>query len=376
MKNLFSILSFFLLWIPASKAQIPFEIELQSKSLKNSKFIFCVLANNKIEVLKKYDISYKNGYVKMRGSLDQQARFVSLSTQHNGQTAFKIFSIDGGKNSVTVELKMKNNAPQLVVLTNAQSNQISELIDTAFYENLAMYRQSSGLKMAHTLDTAFNNKFKDAVLRIIASNPQNYGSLLALSGISKIENSPQWAERILTAMDTLSPNIKSTSLFKQIATSRKGLIAGVRNSSAGQTAKIFEIKDEKSQVFSNKNLLGQNYLLAFSATWCIPCQHQLPLLKKIYAAYKQAGLKVVYFNDDDNIEKWQHHIKDNELDWINVSDRKKPGQSIVQKSFGINAVPTILIVNSEGKIVYNSDQTDPGLNTLESNIKSLYSNLK
>ena len=372
MKRFFLALSIFLFLVQTVNGKIPFEIEFQTNSLNGSNLTFCILANNKIDVIKKENLFFRNGSLKLKGDIDQKARFASLSTVHNGKMAFKIFSIDSGLNSIKVDLKIKNNFPQLEILASGESNFISELVDTAFHRNLAIYRHASGLPKANTLDAVYNSKFKEEVLKIIESNPQNFGSLLALSGLSKMENSPQWAERIIVTMASLSPVLKSSSLFQEIKKGREALISGVRNSSAGQRAKIFETRDEKGVSFSNRTLADQNYLLAFSATWCIPCQHQLPLLKKVYERYKDSGLRVVYFNDDDDIDKWVSHIKNNNLEWINVSDRKKPGQSIVQKSFGINAVPTVLIVNSSGKIIYNSDQTDPGLTKLQSTVQSLY----
>lgn len=105
---------------------------------------------------------------------------------------------------------------------------------------------------------------------------------------------------------------------------------------------------------------------------------KLPKLKELYRTYKKKGLKVIYFNNDDNVTRWKEHVLVNKLDWINVSERLKPSASKIQKSFGVYAIPTCLIVNKEGVIVYNSDETDPGLDHIESYIKraiSIYPNI-
>jgi len=77
----------------------------------------------------------------------------------------------------------------------------------------------------------------------------------------------------------------------------------------------------------------------------------------------------VYFNIDDDVVKWKAHVKKNQLSWINVSEKQKFSNSKIPKSFGVYAVPTCILVDTSGKITYNSDQEDVGLNQLEAAIK-------
>lgn len=112
-------------------------------------------------------------------------------------------------------------------------------------------------------------------------------------------------------------------------------------------------------------------MIVFSATWCGPCQVQLPRLKKLYELYHPKGLQVIYFNDDDDVKRWKKHISENKLTWINVSERVKPSVSKIQKSFGIHSVPSCLIINRDGIIVYNSDENDIGLDNIEKHIKQV-----
>ncbi|WP_084240085.1 TlpA family protein disulfide reductase [Pedobacter africanus] len=77
------------------------------------------------------------------------------------------------------------------------------------------------------------------------------------------------------------------------------------------------------KTFTNSSLAGQNYLIVFCATWCDPCQQELPRLKEIYDQYKVKGLKVVYFNLDNRVELWKAYVLKNKLDWINVSKKLK-----------------------------------------------------
>lgn len=48
-----------------------------------------------------------------------------------------------------------------------------------------------------------------------------------------------------------------------------------------------------------------------------------PLIKTLYDKYKERGLKVVYFNNDDDEVRWKSHVEKNQLTWINVSEKQK-----------------------------------------------------
>lgn len=92
---------------------------------------------------------------------------------------------------------------------------------------------------------------------------------------------------------------------------------------------------------------------------------------KLYAKYKQQGLKVVYFNNDDDVTRWKNHVSSNQLTWINVSEKLKPNVSKIQKSFGVYAVPSCILVDKQGIIAYNSDESDTGIERIESYIRKV-----
>lgn len=144
--------------------------------------------------------------------------------------------------------------------------------------------------------------------------------------------------------------------------------------SAGNEVKTFTISDLNNNQFTNSSLKGEPYIIVFSATWCGPCQLQLPKLKSLYDAYKGKGLKVIYFNDDNDVTRWKEHVSKNELTWINVSEKLKPSISKIPKSFGVYSIPTCLVINKQGTIIYNSDQNDPGIKEIESYIKEVIYN--
>ena len=59
------------------------------------------------------------------------------------------------------------------------------------------------------------------------------------------------------------------------------------------------------QSIATHDLLGRTVILTFWATWCEPCQRELPLLSRYAAAHRDQRLVVLGFclDDNDNLDK-------------------------------------------------------------------------
>lgn len=123
---------------------------------------------------------------------------------------------------------------------------------------------------------------------------------------------------------------------------------------AGNTIKSFSAFTPSGETFSNELLKDTVYLLAFGATWCAPCKENIPMLKKLYNKFRDKNLKVLYVNLDGNEPLWKKQIAEYGVDWINVSDNKKMGESELKSAFNISAIPLYFIIDREQRIVYNS----------------------
>ncbi|MFC3365889.1 TlpA family protein disulfide reductase [Pedobacter fastidiosus] len=204
---------------------------------------------------------------------------------------------------------------------------------------------------------------------VLQNYPNEYFSVLALYQLTHYDRTEDYAKVTLNTLSLLNEDLQNSPLGQEIFREQSKLISNLESVKVGKAVPYFSVKDDNGKLFQNESLKGKPYLIVFSATWCAPCQKQLPLLKQVYEKYKPEGLKVVYFNNDSDVKRWKEHILKNKLTWINVSERLKPTESKIQKSFGVYAVPTCLLIDKEGKIVYNSDQDDTGLTKLDDNVK-------
>lgn len=145
-------------------------------------------------------------------------------------------------------------------------------------------------------------------------------------------------------------------------------------SSSGKQIPYFEVRDVNNNLFQSSLLQNHVSLIIFSAVWCGPCQKIIPALKEIYNKYKKNGLKIVYFNLDNNTKAWKRHIRKHEMTWINVSELYPAigfGNKGIAKKFYINSIPTIFLINKEGIIVRRFDNCINEMEILEKEVKEI-----
>ena len=130
---------------------------------------------------------------------------------------------------------------------------------------------------------------------------------------------------------------------------------------------------DSTELHHGKNLVGVDTLnqypvtaLYFSAHWCPPCKVFTPKLIKFYnrvnAANKQ--LEIVFISADQAEDEFHMYYFGEDPDeeeedleampWTAVKfDEEKLSE--ISSEFDIGAIPTLLIVNSEGKVANPSD---------------------
>ena len=367
MKSFYLMLFFSLLYIPCN-AQYQYTVKAKTSTLIGSKVYFYLMDNKNRTVLKKDSAIFKGQPLEFRGEARQVSNFASIRIKEKKKDLSKTFVLDSGENMMNIEIHPDNDKKLDLGLTS-KSNEIEANIMELFRRKFDEAIKITGKRADVT--PVMELKIYMEINRLLESYPNEYFSLLALYYNSFYDRSIDYSNHILSVLQTFNVDLQQSALGKQIYNEQTTLVNNLTAAKAGHSVYKFSVKDADGKVFQNSSLLGQNYLIVFSATWCGPCQLQLPKLKYLYNTYKAKGLKVVYFNVDDDVLRWKKHISSNKLTWINVSERLKPGKSKITKAFGVGAYPTSLLIDKTGKIIYNSDETDPGMGELEAKIKEL-----
>lgn len=104
--------------------------------------------------------------------------------------------------------------------------------------------------------------------------------------------------------------------------------------------------DGKASV-SLHELRGHPVLIDFWATWCRPCQAELPVVNRIAERFRDRGLVVVGINTSDEAGKAEAWAKTSGLTFPIAYDASETAA----RGYGVDSLPTLVLVSKTGKIV-------------------------
>jgi thiol-disulfide isomerase/thioredoxin len=89
---------------------------------------------------------------------------------------------------------------------------------------------------------------------------------------------------------------------------------------------------------------GRVVLIDFWATWCGPCNEELPHMKKIAKEFAGQPLMIISVSWDSDETKWKDFINKNEMTWVQYRD----ADHHLSNLFGISAIPHYFTIDSDG----------------------------
>lgn len=150
-------------------------------------------------------------------------------------------------------------------------------------------------------------------------------------------------------LNKLQPAAKKNSAAKEIEI----YIEGTKTTAIGKIAPDFTQNDTTGKPISLKDFRGKYVLLDFWASWCVPCRGENPNIVKTFLKYKDKSFTIISISLDRQDEKndWIKAIRQDNLTWTNISDLKWWDNAIAKK-YAIDRVPTNLLLDPEGKIIF------------------------
>lgn len=127
-------------------------------------------------------------------------------------------------------------------------------------------------------------------------------------------------------------------------------------SMAGQQAPDFALKSSTGENMRLSEYRGDVVMINFWATWCGPCQQEMPHLDALYSRYQRVGFNLLGVNVDVDTGRAMDMIEDLGVNFPVLFDPR--GE--VSKLYGVSSMPFTIIVDREGTVRYVHDGYESG----------------
>ncbi|WP_235441368.1 TlpA disulfide reductase family protein [Paenibacillus sp. IHB B 3415] len=118
----------------------------------------------------------------------------------------------------------------------------------------------------------------------------------------------------------------------------------------GQLAPDFALTDLKGTTVQLSDFKGKIVLINFWATWCPPCQVEMPHMQNIFQDFKAKDVVILGVNmtlTEENLEVVQTFVNEQQLTFPIVTDEKNE----VVQTYQVVAYPTTYLLDTEGVIL-------------------------
>lgn len=116
----------------------------------------------------------------------------------------------------------------------------------------------------------------------------------------------------------------------------------------GKRAYDFELENLAGEKVKLSDYRGNVVVLNFFASWCPPCQVEMPHINKVYNTMKDDGVVILGINltEQDNMSDLEALLADNDIAFPILLDKK----SEVAMRYGIRSIPVNVVIDAEGVV--------------------------
>ncbi len=204
--------------------------------------------------------------------------------------------------------------------------------DAAVSRGIMLYRQA-GEKAKPELLHAADDSFKTAMMADPKNPTAHYLDGQVLARLGEMEAARGQFQSCLSCMTPKDPSYARAQHFAE----RPEL-------STAKMAPAFTVTSLDGTQFNLDAMNGRVVLIDFWATWCGPCNAELPHMKKIAKEFAGQPLVIISVSWDADETKWKDFIAKNEMNWVQYRD----ADHVLSKRFGVEAIPHYFTIDSDG----------------------------
>lgn len=133
------------------------------------------------------------------------------------------------------------------------------------------------------------------------------------------------------------------------------LVALLTTVAAAQNRVDFSLRSIDGQTVTSDSLRGEVVVLAFGASWLPLSKTQLQGVRKLADEYSNRNVVVYWVSTESDDSKSKNYASDQQLKsfsqkyGLNVTVLRDPN-GVVSKKFGVDQLPSIVILDKEGNI--------------------------
>ncbi|TGV02119.1 TlpA disulfide reductase family protein [Flavivirga rizhaonensis] len=231
-----------------------------------------------------------------------------------------------------------------------------------YYKNLNGQTKSTNEELEHLYNNVFP-KFKQEVYDIkkdFIKDNLNCAYTLLLINEECTFMSSFTDQEIETFFLSLNKSLETHPYYKTV----REYISIIKPLMIGAIAPNFKVKDINDKDITLSSYRGNYVLLDFWAYWCKPCIKEFPHLEELRKKYKAESFEVFGIHADPNKQKWLDAIKIHAPTGVQGFEVDPKAKNSVSGLYNVIALPTVYLLNPEGKIVgkhFKDDELDEKL---------------